>query len=289
MEKIINEYLNWKGVHAPRASITYKIWLHRWVEICGDKPVKNYTTNDIVKFKQFLDGRFSPYYIQYGFTAIKNFFKYCKDNDIKCMSPSNIRIKKVFANSHRAITEDEVNRMIQIIPSNDFRSLRNLIIIRMLWETGVRVSELCSLDVSQIEEKKMKAVIMTKKTNARRIILWSKETHRLLMKYLPIRLELENIHRASALFIGFNNTKGWSLRLTSRSIERIVGEYALKARIKGKTTPHSFRHGWAHKRRDENAPLAFIQRGLGHSNPVSTFIYQQYNDVEFEKNARSFL
>jgi integrase len=63
----------------------------------------------------------------------------------------------------------------------------------------------------------------------------------------------------------------------------------LKASLNEKITPHSFRHGWAHKRRDQNAPLAFIQRGLGHANPVSTFIYEQYQDSEFEINANKYL
>jgi len=145
------------------------------------------------------------------------------------------------------------------------------------------------LDISQIDENKTSAIIFTKKTGKQRAIVWSEETHKLLMKYLPMRTELEKINRASALFVGKHRNSGWSMRLTRRTVERLVKHYAHQAGIKEKITPHSFRHGWAHKRRDNNAPLAFIQKGLGHSSPISTFIYEQYDDREFMKNARQHL
>jgi integrase/recombinase XerD len=161
--------------------------------------------------------------------------------------------------------------------------------VRMLWDTGVRVSELCDMDVSQIDEEKHSAIIQTKKTSKKRIIVWSEATHKLLLKYLTIRLELHKYNQATALFIGWKKDNGWTSRLTSRSVERRIKWYVDRAGIKEKITPHSFRHGWAHQRRDQNAPLAFIQRGLGHSNPASTFVYEQYNDVEFERNANTYL
>ena len=106
---------------------------------------------------------------------------------------------------------------------------------------------------------------------------------------MPIRMELHKHNKATALFIGQqNNNKSWSSRLTKRSVERIVKHYSKKAGIVEKITPHSFRHGWAHMRRDQNAPLSFIQKGLGHLNPISTFIYEQYSDLDFERNAKAY-
>jgi integrase/recombinase XerD len=102
-------------------------------------------------------------------------------------------------------------------------------------------------------------------------------------------LELEKINGASALFVGQHYNNEWSMRLTTRTVQRQVRQYVNQAGIKEKITPHSFRHGWAHKRRDNNAPLAFIQKGLGHVNPISTFVYEQYDDKEFMTNARQFL
>lgn len=289
MEKTIGTYLDWKGTYALRASIVYRIWLKRFLEICGNKPVETYTVADIVKYRHWIEARYNPYTVQFATVVMKNFFQFCQEQKYQCLSPSLIKLPRVVAKSHRAVTEDEFNKIIHGVATSEFKSLRDLLIIRLLWDTGVRVSELCDLDVSQINEHRRTAVIQTKKTGTKRIIVWGEQTHKVLMKYMPIRLELKKVNGASALLVGWNKNKGWSIRLTTRSVERMIKYYASKAGIKEKITPHSFRHGWAHFRRDHNAPLAFIQRGLGHSNPASTFVYEQYSDREFEQNAKTYL
>src|ERR1035437_2047972 len=289
MHEEIREYLGWKGTYAHRASINYKIWLHQFVSICGDKAIEEYGSNDIVKYHRWLEVHYGSYSIQYAMVVLKNFFKYFKLRDCKCLSPELIRLPRISIKSHRAITEGEYKRIIDVIPTNEFFFLRDSILIRMLWDTGVRVSELCDLDTSHIYENKTSAIIYTKKTGKKRAIVWSAETHALLMKYMPMRMELEKINGASALFVGKHQNKEWSMRLTTRAVERTVKRYVKQAGIKEKITPHSFRHGWAHKRRDNNAPLAFIQKGLGHINPISTFVYEQYDDKEFMTNARQYL
>lgn len=289
MEEKIEEYLEWKGIHSPKASISYRSWLKKFIDICGDKPVEEYRISDIVNYQKWLKDHFSPYSVQYATVIIKNLFHFLKDQNYKCISPSLIRRVKGAAKSHRAIREEEFLKMISMIPENEFHFLRDLVIVRMLWDTGVRVSELCDLDLNQIDSNKQSTVIATKKTASKRIIVWSEETHRLLIKYLGIRSELEKNNNSSALFVGWSCDKGWSHRFSTRSVERLVKDYAKKAGIIERVTPHSFRHGWAHKRRDLNAPLSFIQRGLGHLNPVSTFVYEQYSDADFENKANMFL
>ncbi len=288
METKIHEYLDWKGIHSPKASITYKIWLKRLIEICGDKPLEDYTITDIVHYQNWIKARYSPYSLQYATVIIKNFFQFYRDQNYNCLPPSLIRRKRGMAKSHRAIKEEEFEKIISIIPENEFHFLRDKVITRMLWDTGVRVSELCDLDISQIDTNNRRAVIATKKTANMRTILWSEETHQLLLRYLPIRVELFNHNKASALFVGQNFNRSWNTRLTTRSVERMVKHYAKRAGIIEKITPHSFRHGWAHKRRDQNAPLSFIQKGLGHLNPISTFIYEQYSDMDFERSAKAY-
>ena len=289
MKEKIKKYLEWKGTYAYRASINYKIWLNRFVKICGNKPIQKYEIGDYIKYRQWIESHYSSSSVQYSTVIIKNFFKFYRDQDYKCMSPSFIKIPHARSNSHRAITEEEYTRTISGIPGNEFISLRDLLIIRLLWDTGVRVSELCELNVAQINENSQSCVIYTKKSGNPRIIVWSKETHWYLLKYLSIRLEMKRLINTSALFLGLGPKKTWSNRLTRRSVQRIIKTHVKKAGINERITPHSFRHGWAHKRRDQNAPLAFIQRGLGHVSPISTFIYEQYNDHEFVKNANMYL
>jgi site-specific recombinase XerD len=291
MKEKICEFLNWKGTHAPKAAINYKLPLERFVQVCGEKPLENYNVSDVVKYNFWLKTRFSPYHVTYSMTVLKCFFFFYREQlNYNCLSPSIIRFKRERANSHRALLEEEYKKIIAEIPTNGFVSLRDSIIIRLLWDTGVRVSELCDLNISQINPQKRSTTINTKKTRNQRIIIWSEETHQLLMKYLPIRLELEKSQRADSLFVGLKGREGcWSMRITKRTVQRMVRQYATQAGILAKVSPHSFRHGWAHKRRDQNAPLSFIQRGLGHCHPISTFVYEQYNDPEFVNYANSFL
>lgn len=289
MHEKIQAYLEWKATYAHRASINYKIWLNHFLSVCGEKSIEDYSSTDVVKYHRWLEVHYGSYCIQYAMIVIKNFFQYYKLNNYNCLSPSLIRTPRINAKSHRAITEEEYKRIVDVIPTNEFFHLRDSILIRLLWDTGVRVSELCDLDITQIDENKASAIISTKKTGKKRVIVWSEETQQLLMKYMLIRLELEKQNGAASLFVGWKKGKGWSSRLTTRSVERRLKYFVSKAGIKEKITPHSFRHGWAHKRRDNNAPLAFIQKGLGHSSPISTFIYEQYDDTEFMKSARGYL
>lgn len=288
MRELIKEYLDWKGTYAPRASNNYRIWLRNFLEVCGEKPLDKYDVSDLVKYRNWLDERFSQSSIQLAIVVIKNFLQYCIMQNRICISPKLIRLPKVHQKSHRAVTESEYYRIIAEVPKNGLRPFRDLVMIRVLWDTGVRVSELCSINLSDISEDRTTTVIQTKKSGTRRVIMWSKETHRLLMKYIIQRKQFKE-NRSTALFIGRTKKNAWSLRITPRSVQRAIRQFADRAGILEKVTPHSFRHGWAHKRRDQNAPLAFIQKGLGHSSPISTFIYEQYNDVDFERNASAYL
>ena len=289
MQEKIEEYLDWKGVHSPKASISYKSWLMLFLRICGDKPIEEYRISDIVSYQKWLKTHYSSYSLEYATVIIKNFFQFYRDQNYTCLPPSLIKRKKGRAKSHKAIREEEFEKMVAVIPEDDFWGLRDCLIVRMLWDTGVRVSELTDLNVSQIDVNNMSAVIATKKTANMRIIVWSKVTHEVLIKYLTKRAELPDNNYAQALFVGKINNSSVNPRLTTRSVERLIKFYSNKAGIIERITPHSFRHGWAHKRRDLNAPLSFIQRGLGHLNPISTFIYEQYSDVDFESNAKSYL
>lgn len=286
MDKKISAYLEWKGTYAPRAAVNYERWLKLFVNLCGSKKLKDYGVPDIVKYKNWLaDKLYAPATVQLATVALHNFFKFSKLNGEKCMSPEFIRVQRMKARSHRPASEEELRKIISAIPEFTFIGLRDRLIFSMFWDTGMRVSELCSIDMDQVSRGSQKATITNRKNANSRIIMWSEETHALLCAYLPLRAIVSPI---KALFIGVAR-KGVS-RLTLRSVERSMKIYAKKAGIEVRVTPHSLRHGWANYRRDRfNAPLAFIQKALGHTNPMSTFVYQQYSDKDFESQAEKYL
>lgn len=284
MDKKIKEYIDWKGTYASRAAVNYRKWLYYFVEVNGDKKIEKYDIPDLVKFKNWLEDNYSTYSVQFGMVVLHNFFKYWKLKGEKCLSPELIRVKRSYARSHRAITEEEFNLIHSQIPEHTFIGLRDRLILSMLWDTGVRISELCSLNVEQLDRNRHTTVIKNAKNAQSRIIMWSPTTHDLLYAYLPLRAIITN---TSPLLIS-KCMQGIG-RLTARSIQRMIQYYTRKAGLYEKITPHSYRHGWAHHRLDQAASIPFIQRGLGHQSPMSTHVYLQYNDKEFEKQAKRYL
>lgn len=288
MKGEIKQFLDWKATYATQASISYAVWLRRFAELYPEKQVSEITLQDVVKFRNILAEKYSPTSVSYAMVILKCFFRWLIDCGYKVVSPGLIRAQRCQANSHKPISEEDYKKLQSVIATNDFWSLRDKVIFSMLWDTGIRISELCELDTAQISEEVPRTVIKTKKTGNKRPIMWSHETHSLLLRYLYIRKELTAPQ--PALFVGKEHGTGWiSVRLTPRSIQRHLKIYLDAAGIKKRITPHSFRHGWALKRREMGAQLPFIQRALGHSHPASTFVYQQYSDPSLEREAGGYL
>lgn len=285
MDKCIAAFLDWKGTYAPRACVNYRPWLLHFVKINGMKPLAEYGIPDVVRFRNWLEDRkYASTTISLAMVSLHNFLKFHRAQGAQCLSPDLVRVQRAVTRSHQAITEDELARTIAVIPEHTLIGLRDRLIMMLLWDTGIRVSELCALNVDQISRQERKTVISNKKNANNRIIMWSEQTHALLYAYLPLRALVTH---SNALFIG-TAPKGVT-RLTTRSVERNMRTYLRAAGITRKITPHSLRHGWAHFRRDNfNAPLPFIQKALGHTNPISTFVYEQYSDMEFETQAEKY-
>ena len=178
-------------------------------------------------------------------------------------------------------------KILNVIPRPHFNGKRDKLLIRLLWETGVRVSELCDLDITDIDPQNAMTVIRTKKTDRKRQIFWSEETHRLLLEYLKER-RVKN--HSPALFIGthFSYT---TKRFTCRAVQRSVKYFADRAGLEKKISPHSFRHGKAHNILAKGGSVKHIQAILGHSekNPAASFTYLQFDNKEMEQYAKRYL
>lgn len=286
MHEKIKEYLKWKASYRMHAADRYKYWLYRFVEACGEKGIEDYSVDDTVKYHNWVEERYSPTSTRYAMAILKNFFEFLQMQKYNSLAPKLIQMpRRKKPNSHLAVTEENFTKLTKAIQQDTFHSLRDLIIVHMLWDTGMRVSELCDLNISDIDARCSKATVSTKKTSNMRVVVWSVRTQELLLRYLDMRTKQIDID-SPALFVGAKGKNYWSKRLTTRSVQRMLRKY--RDLLSEKITPHGFRHGWAHVRRDKGAPLPFIQRGLGHVSPASSFVYQQYSDPEFEQIAQGY-
>lgn len=287
MQEYISQYLEWKGTYAPRAAINYRKWLERFFDIHKIELIERITIRDVVGFQKYVESYFSPTTTAFAMVVIKNFFKFYRLQGIGCLSPELIKIPKVKAKSFQPITYDEYQQLCSLFREDEFYNLRNLLLIRFLWETGMRVGELCDMNVSDLDTKKLSSVIRTKKSNQIRMIFWSEHTHSLLLKYVGVRICLNN---SPALWVGLIGEESTD-RLSIRQIQKIIKKASREANILKKVSPHSFRHAKAHYILEKGGTVKDIQMILGHSerNPAASFTYLQLNNQELEQRARKFL
>lgn len=147
------------------------------------------------------------------------------------------------------------------------------VIITILLDTGIRVSELCNMDEYDIDIQDNSARVVGGKGNKDRMVLFTEQTVRALELWAPSR-DFRNVHDDSALLI--NNRGG---RLTPRSVQKLMNELGRSAGLpRGRLTPHVLRHNFATGLLERGADLVSIQRLLGHANISTTRVYLEIGD-----------
>lgn len=285
LSKQICEYLDWKCSYTKKAGVSYKLYLERF-NAESKKDFGNIGMQDITKYFLFLKKNYAPATVAFGQRVIKNFFTYYSQKGECHVNPFLIKIERMVPHSHYAITPEEFQKIDDSLCGSEFFIMQKRLVVRFLWETGVRVSELCDLNISDIDAQKPQALIITKKNFKKRWIFWGDETHRLLQQFLGMRLCMNS--RNELFIVASVNHQD---RITTKTVQRWIKEVVKKAEINKKISPHSFRHGKAHNILDKGGNVKDIQFILGHSenNPISVFSYLRLNEKEAEKRAKVYL
>ncbi len=287
LNSAIEHYLQWKSTYTERAFINYRPWLVRFAASVPEKVVENITLDDIVKFRLWMDNKYQPYTIQLAMVSVHNFLKWCNMMKYDTIPAGLVRIQRTQARPRPVVYLKDYEKILSFYKGkNDFISVRNHLIMRLLWDTGVRISELCDLNIDTVNLETREASIRTRKSHKMRQIFWSTETNALLIQYLGPRLVLSS---SNSLFIG---TRGvMTTRLKPRMIQRVIVDLSNELKLGKKITPHSFRHGKAHRILDLGGNPKHIQAILGHSemNPMASFHYMQYNNEETRIAGKRFL
>jgi len=191
--------------------------------------------------------------------------------------PERIELAKVGERQIDLISSDELRRLLDSPSGDSLKSLRDRAIFELLFSTGLRVSELCSLNREDVDLKKGEFSIRGKGDKVRLVFL-SDSAKQALKNYLDKRVDIEE-----AMFVSLKEA-----RLASRSIERIVQYHAVKAGISKKTTPHIIRHCFATDLLENGADLRSVQALLGHSSVTTTQIYTHVTDRQLKEVHRVF-
>lgn len=286
LNEAIDKYLDWKLSYAPVAAKAYEVHLRRFNAFVGNIDISSVQMGDITAFKNSLLTKYSDTSISYMMVIMRNFFEYWNGQGIACLNYKFIRSPKYTQQPHRAITDAEYLLIDQSIPTNTFTALTKKLIVRFLWDTGVRVSELCDIDLGDLDVQNRNAKIITKKTHVVRWVFWTDKTHDILVRYLGIRLCM---NRGDALLLA--ETPNARTRITPRTVQRWISELCKNVGITQKISPHSFRHAKAHKILKQGGSVADIAKILGHSdkNPVAAFNYLRLSKSEIEDRAKLYL
>ena len=172
---------------------------------------------------------------------------------------------------------EQIEKLLLAPNIKTLTGLRDRAILETLFSTGMRVSELVSLNKDQIKipesiNDDLEISIIGKGNKVRTVYL-SPRALEWLKKYIIELSRNERYRKEKALFIHFKGPKGSPLRLTSRSIENIIKKYALKAGIPSFTVPHTLRHSFATDLLTKGVDLRIVQEFLGHRNIATTQIY----------------
>jgi len=176
------------------------------------------------------------------------------------------------------ITDTELKRLLDSPKGSDLKDLRDKAILELLFSTGLRVSELCSL-TSDIDLKSDELSIRGKGGKVR-VVFISLEAKKAVKNYLAARKDMSD-----ALFIQIGSKIS---PLTRRSVERIVKQHGIKAGISKKVTPHVMRHMFATDLLGNGADLRSVQAILGHANIGTTQIYTHVTDKHLRDIHKKF-
>jgi site-specific recombinase XerD len=261
----------------------YRLWLNRQP---GQRPAtikgKIAPTDTLKKKTQ-----------NYHLIALRAFLKYLARRGIKTLAPERIELAKVAERSLDLITPNELSRLIKASEGTDTKNLRDNAILELLFSTGLRVSELCSL--SRDIDLHADEFSVRGKGDKVRVVFLSQEAKDAIKRYLNARTDMEE-----ALFVSVQSPimansdkektgKGRGISpLTSRSVERIVKYYAIKAGISKKVTPHVIRHSFATDLLQNGADLRSVQMLLGHANIGTTQIYTHITDKHLHEVHKNF-
>lgn len=223
----------------------------------------------------------------YYVIALRSFLKWLRKNDIKALDPEKLDVPKHKDHSLKFLDLDQMHRLLNQPLLSSKTGYRDKAIMELLFSTGLRVSELVGLNRDQINFKTREFGVVGKGGRAR-IVFLSLEAANYLEQYLVGRADHYKplfVRMSGNMSITADDSK---MRLTARSVQRIVKGYVVKAKLPVDATPHTLRHSMATDLLREGADIRSVQEILGHKNIATTQIYTHVTDARLREVHEKF-
>jgi len=299
--QLIDQFLEYLEIEKNCSKLTIRDYRHylevfeNWITTSlPDKSLADLDLQIIRKYRVFLANRedtkgmtLKKVTQNYYVIALRSFLRFLIKNDYKTLEPSKIDLPKTESHSLKFLEKEQVDRIIMSIDTSKEEGLRDRAILELLFSTGLRVSELVSLNKDKINLDRKEFGIIGK-GNKQRIVFVSERSALSLKRYLDKRKDI-----FKPLFIRYSgkiivDNKGEKMRLTSRSVERMVKKYVRVSRIPVDATVHTFRHSFATDLLTNGADIRAVQEMLGHKNIATTQIYTHITNRQLRDVHKSF-
>jgi site-specific recombinase XerD len=278
------EHLEIEQNRSQKTIANYDHYLTRLADYGGDIAVADIDQELVRKWRLWLNrlgtnttDELKKTTLNYHLIALRSFLKFCNKRGMDCMAPDKIELGRTKRPQVTFLNEDELARLFEQPDITTEAGLRDRAILELLFSSGLRVSELVGLDREHINLKRREFMVRGKGQKDRPIFI-SSEAAEWIGKYLDRRADT-----TKPLFMRYGGRKavdrtGNYHRLTARSIQRLVAQYALLAGITKHVSPHTLRHSFATNLLMNGADLRSVQAMLGHSNISTTQIYTHVTD-----------
>lgn len=288
------EYLELERNASPLTIKNYDHYLKRFLEFTrlakhsGDIHPNEINLNLVRKYKLYLSRKpLKPVTQNFFLIALRAFLRYLAHVDITTLPPQKVELGEQDTQPLKILEQTHIRALLQAPDITQKDGMRDRAILEMLFSTGLLVSELASLDRDTINQDRGEFRIIGK-GGKERVVFISDSAAGWLRKYLMLRKDT-----FKPLFIRYQGkvdsaNNGESMRLTTRSIERIVEKYASRLGLPIKVTPHTLRHSFAMDLLIKGLDIRSIQEMLGHSNISQTQIYTYITNSHLKDVHKAF-
>lgn len=301
LPELIEQFLEYLEIEKNCSKLTIRDYRHyldvfaRWLEssMVG-KTIADLDLATIRKYRVYLANREDSKGLtlkrvtqNYYVIALRSFLRFLIKNDYNTLEPSKIDLPKTESRSIKFLERDQIDRLVTSIDTSKEEGLRDRAILELLFSTGLRVSELVKLNKDSVNMQRREFGVVGKGGRAR-VVFLSDRAVRALEMYLKARTDV-----FKPLFIRYSGAvsqenNGERMRLTARSIERIVKKYVRLARLPVDATVHTLRHSFATDLLTNGADIRSVQEMLGHKNIATTQIYTHVTNKQLRDIHKTF-
>ena len=276
MNDLVDEYLNFLTVEKGVSLLTidaYSRDLNRYItfiQSCGIQNFLNITPGDVVAYLvQVKNDGLNEKSVNRGLAALRGFYKYLlREKKIDINPVAHIELAKVWTRLPDTLSQEEMNLLLSQPGVKTPVTLRDTAMMELMYATGIRVSEIISITMNNMNWQVGYLIVMGK-GGKERIVPVGRSAYDYLNEYVKhARPKFLKGQRTNIFFL---NRSGEGL--TRQGFWKIVKKYVLKAGLKKKIHPHTFRHSFATHLLEGGADLRSVQLMLGHADISTTQIY----------------